>query len=181
MITRQRLVSRLVSLVIWNVGKWLGIRQVRVDVSSVVSAAQKLTKCCSLFHSNICILSLNSDFEFFWFTRWGFEKFILVSFSSGSCYSPTLFSDTIIAHFRYLPSTKLFLFQLFQWLIQIPLFDQIGCLEVEEWNVTIHIIFFSKEEVNQAASRIQAGFRGYQVRKNKTDKEASSCMHALKD
>ena len=34
-------------------------------------------------------------------------------------------------------------------------------------------LFFSKEEEYQAASRIQASFRGYQVRKNNTNKEAS--------
>ena len=37
-ITKQRLEFRLVSVVTWNVGKWLGTRQVGIDVSAVASA-----------------------------------------------------------------------------------------------------------------------------------------------
>ena len=76
--------------------------------------------------------------------------------------------------FTLFPSNKIVLFQLFRWLKQVTLFGPIECMNIKstKWN-HLNLYFFSKEEEYQAASRIQASFRGYQVRKNNTNKEAS--------
>ena len=145
-ITMQRLESRLVSVVIWNVGKWLGTRQVRVDVSAVVSTTQKWTKGYLLYYINIWILSWHSVF---WFSRWGFERFIHVNFSSGCCHIlQNSFSYAIFDHiarislpFKYI----FFKFQLFLWVKQLTLFaQQSGVLKIKSTICNYSNLYFFK-------------------------------------